>query len=77
MTFLLFLASVGVLEYLLRDVRQKSGGAPESRKTEDLVDYVANDTSTAGLLSLGRALDAQKAGTTTDSENLPKARALE
>jgi hypothetical protein len=72
-TFLLFLASVGVLEYLLRDVRQKSGGAPQSRATKDLAEYFANDASTAGLLSLGRALDAQKNDTATDSEHLPKA----
>lgn len=77
MTFLLFLASVGVLEYLLRDVRQTSGGAPEPRVTNDVVDYVANDTSTAGLLSLGRALDAQKKDTTADSEHLPEARTLD
>jgi hypothetical protein len=75
-TFLLFLASLAVLEYLLRDVSRKSGAVPKSRETRDFVDYVANDASAADLLSLGRALDAQQSDKTTTAEQTPKASAL-
>jgi hypothetical protein len=74
-TFLLFLASVAVLEYLLDSDRQKSGGAAESREIKHLVSYdqlVANEASTTDLLSLGKALDAQKAGKVPESEPTPK-----
>ena len=61
MTFLLFLGSLVVLEYLLS--RQKAGGAPESQAIKNIAGYDdlgANETSTADLLSLGKALHAQK-----------------
>jgi hypothetical protein len=69
-TFLLFLASVGLLEYLLRDVRQNSDGMPASRDIKNNDGYeqsVSNEPSTPDLLSLGQALEgAQK---TPDSEH--------
>jgi hypothetical protein len=70
MTFLLFVVSVAVLEYLLRNVGQKPDGAQESsRPVEDIVEYAQSDTSTADLCSLGRALDAQKADKTPDTSS--------
>ena len=75
MTFLLFLASVVVLEYLLRDGRQKSGGPPESHEITHMAGedgLVSNETSTADLLCLGQALDRQKTGKTPDSATVHK-----
>jgi hypothetical protein len=77
MTFLLFLASVAVLEYLVRDVRHKSGGLPEASEIRNVAAYepvVSEATSTTDLLSLGKALDAQAAVKATDSEYVSKKR---
>jgi len=77
-TFLIFLVSVGVLEYLLRDVRRTSGSkpaSPEIPKSYEIPDAyaaVSSETATTDLLSLGKALDAQKMGSSTISEAAPK-----
>jgi hypothetical protein len=80
-TFLLFLASVGILEYLLRDVRQTSGRLPESRSTAEPYansaiagcgQPVSSATATSDLLSLGKALEAQKTASVPESEPVAK-----
>lgn len=53
MTLLLFLASLVVTEYLLRDSRKKTNGRM-SRPSPP-----PDETSTGDLVSLARALDAQ------------------
>ena len=60
MTCLLFLASVAVLEYLLKDVRQKRGDMPPSSIDNNVVvsDPISHETSTSDLLRLGQALRA-------------------
>ena len=73
-TFLLFLVSVAVLKYLLRDVRHKSDDAT-SREINNIgarEQLLSEQLSTTDLLSLGRTLDAQKTGTTPDSEYIPE-----
>jgi len=69
MTFLLFLASVAVMEYLVRDIGRKSPGQcpPEIRDAIE-PNSLVNETPTADLLALGRALGM---GKTTDSEQPP------
>jgi hypothetical protein len=78
-TFLLFIASVAILEYLLRDVHRQSGdtAAPDELKKIAGSDPSISHTSTADLLNLGRALDAQKVGKTVDSEHAPQASVLD
>jgi hypothetical protein len=61
MTFLLFLASVAVLEYLARGTRQKSDSGV---KTE-------SETATSDLLALGQALNTQTMGKAADFERVP------
>lgn len=59
MIFLLFLASLGVVEYLLRDVGCSPGGAVDAREAEKIADHKltpSHETSTSDLLSLGQAL---------------------
>ncbi len=80
MTFLLFLASVAVLEYLLRDVRQNSGVIQKPHVINNIVSCepsVSEETSTADLLSLGRVLDAQKTSTAPIAEHAPQATVLD
>ena len=66
MTFLIFLVSVGVLEYLLRDVRQTAGskpgstGIPKPYEIPEPYAVASSETATTDLLSLGKALEAQK-----------------
>ena len=59
MTFLIFLASLAVLEYLVRDTGRKSGKR-ESVMLRQAVEPVpaapGSDSSTADLLALGQAL---------------------
>ncbi|MGB7762426.1 MAG: hypothetical protein WBL61_21510 [Bryobacteraceae bacterium] len=64
MTFLLFLASLAVMEYLVRKPRKKPDDNP---KTDDdsgaTTQYpVSPATSMPGLLALGQALEAQGQG---------------
>ena len=66
MTFLLFLASLAVLEYLVRDVGRKS---PEVRKAVESVP-LAHETSTSDLLALGQALGGMRE--TADCEKLKR-----
>jgi len=70
MTFLLFLASVAVMEYLVRDIGRKSPGQYVPPNIRNAVEpgTLANDTPTADLLALGRALGI---GKVVDSEKLP------
>jgi hypothetical protein len=64
-TFLLFVASVALLEYLLQDVRQT--GADGKRVNDIMKELDSFDplpskpTSTSDLLSLGRAIEARSA----------------
>lgn len=70
MTFLLFLVSVAVMEYLVRDIGRKSPGQylpPDIRNAAD-PGPLANETPTTELLALGRALGK---GKVADSERLP------
>jgi len=74
MVFLLFLASVAVLEYLVRETGQKSA----TRSKVDVatlgnamgVGPVQAETTTSDLLALGKALGTQKGVTATDSERV-------
>ena len=69
MTFLIFLASVGVLEYLLRDVRRNSGGIaapPDTHRVADYDQLVSEATSAGDLMSLGKALEAQALANKTE-----------
>ena len=70
MTFLLFLVSVAVMEYLVRDIGRKSPGecAPPEIRNAVEPNTLVNETPTADLLALGRALGM---GKVTDSEQLP------
>ena len=75
MTFLLFLASVAVLEYLLRDTRQKSNVAPQALEVKNVAGYdppVSAESSTSDLLSLGRALGSANPVKAVDSEKVTK-----
>jgi hypothetical protein len=72
MTFLLFVASVAVLEYLLKGAaRQKAGTTitpANSQMPEDGIQ--ADTTSTEDLLSICRALDAQPRPPVPDPERV-------
>jgi hypothetical protein len=76
MTFLLFLASVAILEYLVRGTGQKSGLRAEAESTSigNVIDPgpVATETATSDLLALGHALNAQRSGKSTDCEQVPE-----
>jgi hypothetical protein len=56
-TFLLFLASVVVLEYLVRDVRPRAGKVPNQDKVDTSIE---SEATTADLIALGRALGEAK-----------------
>jgi hypothetical protein len=73
-TFLLFLASLAVMEYLLRKPHQK---AADDTKGMDAVGGAAYDPMSAAatmpvLLALGRALDAHGRGDSPDTEQAPQ-----
>lgn len=77
MTFLLFLASVAVLEYLVRGHKQKSGIGAKAEPTRlgDAIDPgpVSTETATSDLLALSHALNAQRRGKPADFERVPDA----
>lgn len=71
MTFLLFLASLAVMEYLVRKPRKKPGDSPKAGREHPMP--VA--TSMPGLLALGQALEAQGRGKAPGVEQGPKVHA--
>ena len=74
MTLLLFLASIALLEYLVRDTGQKSGAGAKSQSVGlgQVIepDPPATETATSDLLALGQALNMQKQVQSTDSERV-------
>lgn len=64
MSFLLFLASLAVLEFLLRGTGQKSGAGAKTGSTSPghVIDPgpVLTETATTDLLALGNALHSQQ-----------------
>jgi hypothetical protein len=73
-TFLLFLASLAVMEYLVRKPRKRPHDSPEAAEKRDgtAEKPVPATTSTPGLLALGQALEAQGRGKAPDVEPVPK-----
>ena len=73
MTFLLFLASVAVLEYLVRDVRTPADRlhAPEipSLKGDEAI---SNETAASDLLALSQALGSAARPQTVELEKASK-----
>jgi hypothetical protein len=74
MTFLLFLASLAVMEYLVRKPRKKPGDNPKSAasRSDTTQDPVSAATSMSGLLALGQALEAQGRGEVPGVEQVPQ-----
>jgi hypothetical protein len=73
MTFLLFLASIAVLEYLVRETGQKSKGVKSPSIGLGQVihpDPPAAETATSDLLALGRALNVQKQAHSAEFEGV-------
>ncbi len=64
MTFLLFLASLAVMEYLVRKPRKKPDDNPKAAASgvDATQDPASAATSMPGLLALGQALEAQGRG---------------
>ena len=62
MTFLLFLASLGLLHYVLGRADESAAASHEPPEREPVAD--AAPAATAGLLSLGRALEKHGRGRT-------------
>lgn len=73
-TFLLFLASLAVMEYLLRKPRKKTGDNPKdiNRGGAAAYDPMSPAATMPGLLALGRALDAHGRGDSPDTEEAPR-----
>jgi hypothetical protein len=75
-TFLLFLASLAVMEYLMRKPHEKA--ANDSKAMEAVGDAAYDPMSAAttmpGLLALGRALDAHGRGDSPETEQAPQVR---
>jgi hypothetical protein len=73
-TFLLFLASLAVMEYLVRKPRKKPDDNPKAAasKSDTTQDTVTAATSMPGLLALGRALEAQGRGKAPGVEQVPQ-----
>jgi hypothetical protein len=73
-TFLLFLASLAVMEYLVRKPRKKPGDNPKGADRRDATagSPTPAATSTPSLLALGRALEAQGRGKAPDRERAPQ-----
>jgi cbb3-type cytochrome oxidase subunit 3 len=63
-TFLLFLASLAVMAYLVRKPRKKPDDNPKAvaNRNDAAQDRVPAATSMPGLLALGQALEAQGRG---------------
>jgi hypothetical protein len=73
-TFLLFLASLAVMEYLVRKPRKKAGDNPKAgaSRSGTTKDAMAAGATMPGLLALGQALDAQGHGEVPDVEQVPR-----
>jgi len=73
-TFLLFLASLALMEYLVRKPRKKPDDSPKATDSKGTTAQspMAATTSTPGLLALGQALEAQGRGKTPDRQQLPQ-----
>ncbi|HEY1220597.1 MAG: hypothetical protein ABSE42_08430 [Bryobacteraceae bacterium] len=74
MTFLLFLASLAVMEYLVRKPRKKPDGDPKTTDCSGAATQypVSEVTSMPGLLALGQALDEQGRGQAPGVEQVPQ-----
>ena len=74
MTFLLFLASLAVMEYLLSRPAKKPGDSPQSPASgrDTARDTASPATSMPGLLALGQALDAHGRVEPTQIERVPE-----
>jgi hypothetical protein len=75
MTFLLFLASLVVLEFLVRDTKSKSSAAPKMDSTgpANVIDPrpAVAETATSDLLALGQALNANNDAQSIDLPGVP------
>lgn len=74
MTFLLFLASLAVMEYLVRKPRKKPDDNPKAAggKGVNTQSPKRVATLTPGLLALGQALEAQGRGLVPGVEQVPQ-----
>ncbi|MGA3260853.1 MAG: hypothetical protein ABSE35_18375 [Bryobacteraceae bacterium] len=73
MTFLLFLASLAVMEYLVRKPRKKPDDNPKAADSTAITqDPTPVATSMPGLLALGQALEAQGRGEVPGVEQVPQ-----
>ena len=73
-TFLLFLASLVVMEYLLRKPNKKSGENPKAEQgTRRVADPFSTGATMPGLFALGQALDAHGRGKPPDVPKAPEA----
>jgi hypothetical protein len=73
-TFLLFLASLAVMEYLMRKPHEKAGADSKRMNAGGGAahDPMSAATTMPGLLALGRALDAHGRGDSPDIEQAPR-----
>ena len=74
MTFLLFLASLAVMEYLVRKPRQKPDDKPKAAACGSDATRAPEPAaiSMPGLLALGQALEAQGRGEIPGVEQVPQ-----
>lgn len=73
MTFLLFLASVAVLEYLLKDVKTPAGNLqPADHEPLGGEHEISHQTATSDLMALSQALGMQKPVAAPDAQPAPK-----
>lgn len=74
MTFLLFLASLAVMEYLVRKPRKKPDANTKTTARTDAGSRNPTPLATPmpGLLALGQALEAQGQGETPGTEKVPQ-----
>lgn len=72
-TFLLFLASLALMEYLVRKPRKKPDDNPKAADSRGVTAERPTPAaiSTPGLLALGQALEAQGRGKAPDGEQAP------
>jgi hypothetical protein len=73
-TFVLFLASLAVMEYLLRKPHKKENDSPKgvNRGSSTGQDPMLTVTTMPGLFALGEALEAQGRGRMPGNEPAPK-----
>ena len=74
MPFLLFLASLAVMEYLVRKPRKKPDDSPKPAGSTgaNTQNPASAATSMPGLLALGQALEAQGRGEVPGVERVPQ-----